>query len=175
MDALRRDLVSQRVAQKGVFIQSGTARDMRCTTCSTPLCLKHGMGTELPDSMYVHTIGNPLKGLPELLVLCGKGPLDPAPLGLQEVLLRLADAEALVKELCLEQPMHLPTPGAPVVMRSGVLYEVEARPEHVALQKRLRLSEVAAYHGSEDYGLLVLTPLGRPQLTNSPLVATQQV
>lgn len=135
------------------------------TNTPVPSVDPNHMCTHINDG-YVYCIGNHIKDIPDMIVLCGPNAGETLTVG--QLLLRMKDAQQLI--LSMTDWWHI-DPGVP-----GDVYETQTSQRFVItgctreeMEGHLGLLN-PMYYGSIDYKIITLAPLNTSGLTGSSCV-----
>lgn len=129
-----------------------------CQSCGDTPCEPHAKGafTELEDG-FVYSIGHRERNRPDLVVLCGPTPGEPA-LDQAGLVNRMQEAATLINYLVSRWGEHPVLPGQRCADSDGRVYRVLSSAEVVSAAKDELTVQAGVYYGTEDYELLVLMP-----------------
>lgn len=129
-----------------------------CQKCGATPCAKHTEGefSELEDG-FVYSVGHHERQRPDLLVLCGPTPDEPA-MNRDAMLARMQAAGALINYLVAHWDESPVLPGHRCHDHDGREYRVLDTPALVATAKDQMTVQAGVYYGTEDYALIVLMP-----------------
>lgn len=130
-----------------------------CQMCGETPCERHVEGalSELEDG-FVYSVGHRERQRPDLLVFCGPTPYE-APLSKEALLQRMQAAGALINFLVAHWDESPVLPGHLCTDSEGREYRVLDTPDLLATARDQLTVQAGVYYGTEDYELLVLTPV----------------
>lgn len=157
MDKATRADIKRNIKRCGVSLLA-VSDAAPCEACGDTPCETHlkGAFTE-PEDGFVYSIGHRERNRPDLVVLCGPVPGEPA-FDQAALVHRMQEAGALINYLVSRWGEHPVKPGQRCADSDGRIYRVFSSPEVVSAAKDELTVQAGVYYGTEDYELLVLMP-----------------